>query len=312
MLDFVSTRISDLTTSQLADFTWACYSGGLRAKHHLDIAYNACLQRLPEFELVLLMRVLRSFSYFSYEYRALFEKSQGRLRGELHNLSYDDLLMLLNICKTLHRENDFVEFRDKILSHILNGIEEYPSRFLLNSLGHLTRGRRTQIGGRFVSQVLQNVSDCEREYDSLKAPALVSVMQCIELWRIRMSHLTTILKVLAVRVREITYSRNLGLWADIYNIIYSTGWFSPEFMRAGVDHIIAVSVMYDYADSHVLGAADFAPSLNPSAGPCFANFLQIAILPPGVLCEAVGGDYARLRQCKRPSQCNLRGFTCGG
>lgn len=252
MLDYVSERVSVLNTSQLADFTSVCYAGGLRSKHHLDIAYRECLSRLSEFDLSQLMRVLRSLSYFSYEYRAVFEKAHGGLKGELTNLSQDDLLMLLNVCKTLHKEGDFMGFRDRILDHILRDIDHYPQRFLLNCLAHLTRGRRTQTGGRFVSQVLQNTKECEREFENMKVTALVPIMQCIELWRIRMSHLTTILNILADRVKEIAYSRNLGLWAEIYNVIYSTWWFSPQFMKAAADHIIAEPQILHRVSSHQL------------------------------------------------------------
>ncbi|CDR95050.1 hypothetical protein, conserved [Babesia bigemina] len=239
LLDYVSGHVSALSPPQLADFAWACYSGGLRSKHHLDVAYGECLRRLSEFDLAELLRVLRSFSYFSYEYRAVFEQSQPALRGELGKLSQEDLLMLLNVCKTLHREGDFVELRDGILGHLMDDLGQYPTRFLLQCLAHLTRGRRTQVGGRFVSHVLRNEAECAREYARMTVPALVSVMQCLELWRTRMSHLTVILRLLGERVRELAFSRNLGLWAEVYNVVYSTGWFSPEFMRAGVEHIIA-------------------------------------------------------------------------
>ncbi|GBE61732.1 hypothetical protein, conserved [Babesia ovata] len=239
LLDYVSRHVSELSPPQLADFAWACYSGGLRSKHHLDLVYDECLRRLSEFDFVELLRVLRSFSYFSYEYRAVFERSQSTLRNELGNLSQEDMLMLLNVCKTLHREGDFVQLRDSILCHIMDDIGHYPTRFLLQCLAHLTRGRRTQVGGRFISHVLRNEAECTQEYARMTVPALVSIMQCIELWRTRMSHLTVILRLLGERIQELAFSRNLGLWAEVYNVVYSTGWFNPVFMRAGVEHIIS-------------------------------------------------------------------------
>lgn len=252
MLSFVSDRVTLLNPFQLADFTSACYAGGLRAKHHLDVAYEECLHRISEFDLGLLMRILRGFSYFSYEYREIFDKSRHIIQGELNNLSHDDLLMLLNVCKTLHKETGFIEFRDTILQYILEDVDHYPRRFLLNCLAHLTRGRRTTVGGRFVSQVFQNTSECEREFETLKVSALVAIMQCIELWRIRMSNLSIILRILASRVGEIAYSRNLGVWAEIYNIIYSTGWFNPEFMKAGAENLIAEPQILHRVSSHQL------------------------------------------------------------
>ncbi|GIX64642.1 RAP protein, putative [Babesia caballi] len=250
LLDHVSSQAPELSPSQLADFAWACYSGGLRSKHHLDVAYRECLRRLAAFDLAELMRVLRSFSYFSYEYRAVFERSEPRLRDELPRLPQDDLLMLLNVCKTLGRDNDFVGLRDRILTHIMDDMGSYPTRFLLQCLAHLTRGRRTQVGGRFVAQVLRSPQECEREYARITVPALVSVAQCLEFWRTRMSHLTVILRILAERIRDLAYARNLGLWAEVYNVVYSTGWFSLEFMRAGVEHIIAEPQILHRVSSH--------------------------------------------------------------
>ncbi|GFE54531.1 hypothetical protein BaOVIS_019350 [Babesia ovis] len=250
MLDYLSGHVSAMTATQLADFTWSCYSGGLRSKHYLDVAYGCCLGRLNEFDFSDLLRVLRCFSYFSYEYRAVFEQSWPLCRDKLSSLRQDDILMLLNICKTLHREDTIHEMRDCILSHIMDNLDEYHTRFLLQCLAHLTRGRRTQAGGRFISSVFRNVQECRREFENLSVPALVSVMQCIDFWKIRMSLLSSILDILGDRIRELAYSRNLGLWAEVYNVIYSSGWFNPTFMRAGIEHIISEPQILHRVSSH--------------------------------------------------------------
>eukprot|EP00371_Babesia_bovis_P001088 XP_001609735.1 hypothetical protein [Babesia bovis T2Bo] len=250
MLEYVANNVEAMSPVQLADFTWICYSGGLRSKHHLDIAYKACLHRLHEFDFADLLRVMRSLSYFSYEYREAFKASWELCRDKLQCLRNDDLLMLLNICKTLHKEQHSLSMRDTILEHIMNDMMNYPTKFGLQCLGHLTRGVRTKVAGKFILDVLSDTSECRKEFEQMPVSALVSIMQCIEFWRIRMGQLTIILDIMADRISELAYSRNLGLWADVYNVIYSTGWFNIKFMRAGVDHILSETQILHRVSSH--------------------------------------------------------------
>ncbi|KAK2198324.1 hypothetical protein BdWA1_001335 [Babesia duncani] len=246
MLDFVSQYISKLDKNSLLDFATIAQRNGLRSKHHLDAACNACLERLDEFDFPSLVRLLHCFCYFSYEYKNLFVTVKPQIQGGIAKLSQDDILMVLNVCKTLHKDS-FVDLRDGILEHLMAHYDTCTPKFLLATLSCLTRGTRTFIGGQYVIKVLDT---CKDELNEISVQRLVDIMTCIDYWNIRVFLLTPILEMLSTRIKQVAYNRNLGLWSDIYNVIYSTGWVNIDFLKAASTNIIMEPQLLHRVSTH--------------------------------------------------------------
>ncbi|AFZ81222.1 hypothetical protein BEWA_006310 [Theileria equi strain WA] len=242
LMNFVSKDISQLTIPQLLDFIFLSNQGKLRSKHHLDKAYTHCLHRINELEFDEFLKVLYYFSYYAQEYKNIFLSHIDKMQNNLSRLSEEDMVMLLNVSKLLYQHDGSTTLRDLVVSHINHNIDSYDGNFLMRAVSEISRGARTKTSARLLQYVTTRDYITE-EFQTCQIATLINFMTSIVYWRRGIQLLTNILNTLALRIAEIAKNKNIGIWSDIYNNIYITGWFSLEFMRAGMSNIVMEEVL---------------------------------------------------------------------
>ncbi|UVC50192.1 hypothetical protein MACK_004066 [Theileria orientalis] len=236
LFTFVSRYVNKLNDRLLSDFASLSQKYGLRTKHILDVCYKESLKRIENIDLDLSLNLLRSFSFFSYEYREIYFKSVDKILENVNSLSNEDALLMLNVAKTLNNYPDMMNMRDQILARIEENILVMPNTHLIKCVGELYRGSRSRIAKTFVSSVLDKVE--EDDLKNLTINSLVNLLHTINHFKTKLTYLTDILRILGSRMNEVVSNRNLGLWADIFTIILDCGWLSLPFMKAAIKNII--------------------------------------------------------------------------
>eukprot|EP00375_Theileria_parva_P001309 XP_763980.1 hypothetical protein [Theileria parva strain Muguga] len=244
----MSNYVKLLDDEMLSKFSNLSQKYGLRTKHILgmlkrktqmfiDLCYKECLNRVDTMNINLTLNMLKSFAFFSFEYREIFLKSIPRLSENVNLFSNDDVLMFLNVAKTLNQFPELIQFRDLILSKTNENLESQPNTHLIRCVGELYRGLRSRAGKTFVSNVLDKIDD--DDFRLVNVTNLVNVMHTINFYKMKLTYLTDILSILSTRMNEIVSNRNLGLWSEIFSVLLETGWFSLPFMQSAIKHIIS-------------------------------------------------------------------------
>ncbi|XP_953012.1 uncharacterized protein TA07950 [Theileria annulata] len=233
----MSNYVKLLNDELLSKFSNLSQKYGLRTKHILDLCYEECLKRVDDMDINLTLNMLRSYTFFSFEYRDIFLKSIPKLSENVDSFSNDDVLMFLNVAKTLSQFPELIQFRDLILSKMNENLESQPNTHLIRCVGELYRGSRSRSGKMFVSNVLDKID--EDDFRLVSVTNLVNVMHTINFYKMKLTYLTDILTILSMRMNEIVSNRNLGLWSEIFSVLLETGWFSLPFMQSAIKHIIS-------------------------------------------------------------------------
>lgn len=142
LFNFMSNYVKLLDDEMLSKFSNLSQKYGLRTKHILgmlkrktqmfiDLCYKECLNRVDTMNINLTLNMLKSFAFFSFEYREIFLKSIPRLSENVNLFSNDDVLMFLNVAKTLNQFPELIQFRDLILSKTNENLESQPNTHLI-------------------------------------------------------------------------------------------------------------------------------------------------------------------------------------